>query len=138
MLREETEGKLQMLLSLRKNGLTSLFKEVRVFKAGCTPEAATTCRASIPMKLSLLRYMISTTLCHKCPQYTYACSCRSHPRQFGHDHDPAIMLGSWRVPTCRCSHMMLPSRSTSSYCRSPPRRGRCRQEWSTKMLGRPR
>ena len=33
-LREETEGKLQMLLSPRKNGLTSLFKEVRVFK-GC-------------------------------------------------------------------------------------------------------
>ena len=32
-LREETEGKLQMLLSPRKNGLTSLFKEVRVFKA---------------------------------------------------------------------------------------------------------
>ena len=31
-LREEIEGKLQMLLSLRKNGLTSLFKEVRVFK----------------------------------------------------------------------------------------------------------
>ena len=31
-LREEREGKLQMLLSLRKNGLTSLFKEVRVFK----------------------------------------------------------------------------------------------------------
>ena len=33
-LREETEGKPQMLLSLRKNGLTSLFKEVRVFKEG--------------------------------------------------------------------------------------------------------
>ena len=31
-LREETEGKLQMLFSLRKNGLTSLFKEVTVFK----------------------------------------------------------------------------------------------------------
>ena len=34
-LREETEGKLQMLLSPRKNGLTcltSLFEEVRVFK----------------------------------------------------------------------------------------------------------
>ena len=31
-LREEKEGKLQMLLSLRKNGLNSLFKEVRVFK----------------------------------------------------------------------------------------------------------
>ena len=31
-LREETEGKLQMLLSLRKNHLDSLFKEVRVFK----------------------------------------------------------------------------------------------------------
>ena len=31
-LREETEAKLQMLLSLRKNGLTPLFKEVRVFK----------------------------------------------------------------------------------------------------------
>ena len=31
-LREETGGKLQVLLSLRKNGLTSLFKEVRVFK----------------------------------------------------------------------------------------------------------
>ena len=31
-LRKETEGKLQMLLSPRKNGLTSLFKEVRVFK----------------------------------------------------------------------------------------------------------
>ena len=30
--REETEGKLQMRLSPRKNGLTSLFKEVRVFK----------------------------------------------------------------------------------------------------------
>ena len=33
-LREEREGKRQMLLSLRKNGLTSLFKEVRVFKVG--------------------------------------------------------------------------------------------------------
>ena len=31
-LREETEGKLQMQLSPRKNGLTSLFKEVRVLK----------------------------------------------------------------------------------------------------------
>ena len=31
-LREETEGKLQMQLSPRKNGLDSLFKEVRVFK----------------------------------------------------------------------------------------------------------
>ena len=31
-LREEREAKLQMLLSLRKNALTSLFKEVRVFK----------------------------------------------------------------------------------------------------------
>ena len=31
-LREETKGKLQMLLLLRKNGLTSLFKEVTVFK----------------------------------------------------------------------------------------------------------
>ena len=31
-LREETEGKLRLLLSHRKNGLTSLFKEVRVFK----------------------------------------------------------------------------------------------------------
>ena len=31
-LREELEGKIQMLLSLRKNDLTSLFKEVRVFK----------------------------------------------------------------------------------------------------------
>ena len=30
-LREDTEGELQMLLSPRKNGLTSLFKEVRVF-----------------------------------------------------------------------------------------------------------
>ena len=30
---EETEGKLQMLLSPRKKGLTSLLKEVRVFKA---------------------------------------------------------------------------------------------------------
>ena len=31
-LREETKGKLQMLLSLRKNGLTSLSKEVKVVK----------------------------------------------------------------------------------------------------------
>ena len=31
-LRAETEEYLQMLSSLRKNGLTSLFKEVRVFK----------------------------------------------------------------------------------------------------------
>ena len=30
-LREEAEGKLQMLLSPRKKGLTSLFKEVRPF-----------------------------------------------------------------------------------------------------------
>ena len=30
-LREETEGRLQMRLSPGKNGLTSLFKEVRVF-----------------------------------------------------------------------------------------------------------
>ena len=30
-LREETEGKLQMLLLPRKNGLDSLFKEVTVF-----------------------------------------------------------------------------------------------------------
>ena len=33
-LREETEGKLQMRLSPRKNGVTSLFKEVR----GGSPE----------------------------------------------------------------------------------------------------
>ena len=31
-LREEKERKLQMQLSLRKNGLTSLFKEIRVFE----------------------------------------------------------------------------------------------------------
>ena len=31
-LREETEGKLQMLVSPRKDVLDSLFKEVRVFK----------------------------------------------------------------------------------------------------------
>ena len=31
-LREETEGKLQMLLSPRKNSLDSLFEEVRVVK----------------------------------------------------------------------------------------------------------
>ena len=31
-LREETEGTLQMLVSVRKNGQNSLFKEVRVFK----------------------------------------------------------------------------------------------------------
>ena len=31
-LREETEGKLQMLLTPRKNSITSLFKEVRVFE----------------------------------------------------------------------------------------------------------
>ena len=31
-LREETEGKLQMLLSPRKHSLHFLFKEVRVFK----------------------------------------------------------------------------------------------------------
>ena len=31
-LREEAEGKLQMLLSPRKNGLDSLFEEVRVLK----------------------------------------------------------------------------------------------------------
>ena len=32
LLREQTEGKLQILLSHRKNSLDSLFKEVRVFK----------------------------------------------------------------------------------------------------------
>ena len=36
-LREETEGKLQMRLTPRKNGLTPLSKEVRVFKAGEFP-----------------------------------------------------------------------------------------------------
>ena len=36
-LRKEKEGKLQMLLSLRKNGLTSLFKGGnRAFKANIT------------------------------------------------------------------------------------------------------
>ena len=34
----QTEGRLQMLLSLRKNSLTSLFKEVRVFKDSMTPK----------------------------------------------------------------------------------------------------
>ena len=38
-LRAETEGKLQMPLSLRKNGLTSLSKEVRVFKGGRAPKS---------------------------------------------------------------------------------------------------
>ena len=32
LLREETKGKLQMLLLPSKNGLDSLFKEVRVFR----------------------------------------------------------------------------------------------------------
>ena len=36
-LREETEGKVQMRLPRRENGLTSLCKEVRVFKV--RPEA---------------------------------------------------------------------------------------------------
>ena len=35
-LREETEGNLQMLLSPRKSGLTSLFKEVKVFKVAAS------------------------------------------------------------------------------------------------------
>ena len=35
-LREEAEGKLQMLLPPRKNGPDSLFEEVRVFKVGQT------------------------------------------------------------------------------------------------------
>ena len=39
-LREETEGKLQVLLSPRKNGLTSLFKEVRVFKGSDSEKAS--------------------------------------------------------------------------------------------------
>ena len=34
LLRKETEGKLPMLLPPRNNGLTSLFKEVSVFKGG--------------------------------------------------------------------------------------------------------
>ena len=45
-LKEETEGKLQMLLSPRKNGLTSLFKEVRVFK-GCEAPVASDLANSI-------------------------------------------------------------------------------------------
>ena len=47
-LREETEGKLQMLLSLRKNGLTSLFKEVRVFKVSLVwgAKKSSNCRES--------------------------------------------------------------------------------------------
>ena len=40
-LREETEGKVQMLLSPRKNSLDSLFKEVRVFKVSFTQVFAT-------------------------------------------------------------------------------------------------
>ena len=35
-LRKETEGKLQMLVSPRKEGLDSLFREVRVFKVSHT------------------------------------------------------------------------------------------------------
>ena len=36
-LREETEGKLEMLLSQRKNGLDSSFKEVRVSRFSKPP-----------------------------------------------------------------------------------------------------
>ena len=38
-LREETEGKLQKLLSPRRNSLDFLFKEVRVFKVISSSEA---------------------------------------------------------------------------------------------------
>ena len=37
LLREETERKLQMRVSPRNNGLTSLFEEVRVFKGHDLP-----------------------------------------------------------------------------------------------------
>ena len=39
-LRKESEGKLHMLLSPRKNGLNPLFKEVRVFKAARGPKTS--------------------------------------------------------------------------------------------------
>ena len=64
-LREETEGKLQMLLSLRKTGLTSLFKEVRVFKVfpnpnfHCyleTPKNAEKCQLSCALKTMSLTF----------------------------------------------------------------------------------
>ena len=47
-LREETEGKRQMLLALRKNGLTSFFKDVRVFKGSVptTPDPDTFAKVS--------------------------------------------------------------------------------------------
>ena len=55
-LREETEGKLQMLLSPRKNGPTSLFEEVRVFKV---------CAFSLP------EFVL----------FFWACRTLEHPRQ---------------------------------------------------------
>ena len=53
-VREETEGKLQMLLSLRKNGLTSLFKEVSVSKAlgSPTPMFCKNCAGAPPTPMS--------------------------------------------------------------------------------------
>ena len=59
-LREETEGKLQMLLSLRKNGLTSLFKEVRV----CKVRIREVLRGHLTLNTSKLPnpYLLSRTL----------------------------------------------------------------------------
>ena len=56
-LREEKKGKLQVLLSLRKNGLTSLFKEVRVFKVGVllridSPESIHANRPDSPLRIA--------------------------------------------------------------------------------------
>ena len=50
MLREETEGNLQMLVSLRQNGPDSLFKEARVLKE--RPEAL----IFVSFSLSLARF----------------------------------------------------------------------------------
>ena len=59
--REEAEGKLQMLLSLRKNSLTSLFKEVRVFKVSAAqrslilPKLRCTTNGKLHCKIAKLR-----------------------------------------------------------------------------------
>ena len=53
-LGEEREGKLQMLLSPRKNGLTSLFKEVRAFKVFSSAQVLCAKAPSLPTLGSFL------------------------------------------------------------------------------------
>ena len=63
-LKEETEANLHMLVSLRKNGLASLFKEVRVFKVILSKSVTPSLRLESQVQQGHLRRFSAIRLRH--------------------------------------------------------------------------